>query len=95
MRCEWDEAKEAANRAKHGVSFASVASFEWRTAREVEDARYDYGERRWRAIGMIDGRLHVLVYTDRSDVIRVISLRKANAREEKAYARDRSSKTAG
>ena len=39
-------------------------------------------------IGMIDGRLHILVYTSRIDVIRVISLRKANAREEKFYARD-------
>lgn len=63
MRFAWDEEKEAANRAKHGVSFEAVAGFEWRTAREVEDDRYVYGERRWRAIGMIEGRLHVLVYT--------------------------------
>jgi uncharacterized DUF497 family protein len=60
VRWAWDEAKEATNLTKHGVTFDKVARFQWDTAFEGEDARYDYGERRWRAIGEIDGRLHDL-----------------------------------
>jgi len=63
------------------VSFDLVASFDWRTAIEAEDTRYDYGETRMQALGMIDGRYHVLVYAWRNGRIRVISLRKANERE--------------
>ena len=86
MRYTWDPDKDALNRSKHGVGFAEIVRIDWTSVREVEDRRYDYGERRWRAIGKIDGRLHVLVYTVRGDVIRVISLRKANAREARLYA---------
>jgi uncharacterized DUF497 family protein len=86
VRLEWDDDKRAANLAKHGVDFGDAARFDWDRALEVEDARYDYGERRWRALGPIDGRLHALVYARRGDAIRVISLRKANAREERLHA---------
>ena len=84
-RYEWDEDKRAANLARHGVDFAEVHRFAWATALEVRDDRRPYGEERWIALGRLDGRLHVLVFTDRQDVIRVISLRKANARERRAY----------
>lgn len=43
------------------------------------------GEDRFQAHGLIDGRLHVLVFTMRSDVLRAISLRKAHPREVKRY----------
>jgi uncharacterized DUF497 family protein len=85
VRYEWDAVKEAANRAKHGLGFEAATRFDWSAAREIEDRRYDYGERRWRAIGRIDGRLHVLVYAVRGDLIRVISLRKANTREARLH----------
>lgn len=52
----------------------------------VEDRRRDYGERRYQAMGPIDGRLHVLVFTPRAGAIHVISLRKANDRELRLYA---------
>ena len=81
MRYEWDAGKAEVNVAKHGVLFDIVTGFDWSTAFEAEDQRYDYGEKRMQAVGMIGGRLHVLVYTKRADVIRVISLRKANRRE--------------
>ncbi len=78
---EWDEAKRRANLARHGVDFADLVRFEW-AAHEVEaDDRVDYGESRWRARGLIDGRLHVVVYTQRQGRLRIISLRKANRRE--------------
>jgi uncharacterized DUF497 family protein len=85
MIFEWDEAKRAANLAKHGVDFEAVRSFDWETAVRSLDNRKDYGEsRRW-GFGLVGVRLHLLVYTERGDRIRVISLRKANAKEQKAY----------
>lgn len=48
--------------------------------------RQQYAEQRFEAIGYIGLRLHVMVYCLRGDAIRVISLRKANAREVKRYA---------
>ncbi|MBV9549714.1 MAG: BrnT family toxin, partial [Alphaproteobacteria bacterium] len=43
----------------------------------IEDRRFDYGETRYRAIGLLDGRLIVLVFTPRGEKLRVISLRLA------------------
>ena len=85
MRYGWDDAKAAANLAKPGVAFETIRGFDWRTCLEERDERYDYGEDRWDAIGFIDGRLHVVVYTLRVDAVRIISLRRANARERRAY----------
>jgi uncharacterized protein len=49
------------------------------------DMRHAYGELRHVAIGYIETRLYVLVFTKRSSKVRVISLRKANKREERKY----------
>ena len=78
---EWDAKKRQANLAKHGVDFAIVADFEWGGAFVLEDDRYDYGEIRMVAIGRIKGRIHTMVYTERGQKVRVISLRKANRAE--------------
>jgi uncharacterized DUF497 family protein len=82
---EWDDDKATANLVKHGVAFERVHDFDWSTAQIVGDDREDYGEQRMIALGLIDAVLHVLVFTEREDNIRVISLRKANKRETKAY----------
>lgn len=78
---DWDEAKRRANLEKHGVDFTSAALFDWDSAVTVEDNRRDYGERRLHSTGLIGGRLHVLVWTPRAAGVRIISLRRANARE--------------
>jgi len=83
---DWDEDKRTGNLAKHGVDFATIVAFEWDTALTAEDDRRDYGERRLVSVGFIGERLHVLVWTDRDEAPRLISLRKANAREVKWYA---------
>ena len=57
----------------------------------VENTRRTYGEQRLRVLGYIDGLLHGRVITPRGDRIRVISLRRANKREERAYAKERQS----
>lgn len=85
VRYEWDEAKREANRDRHGVDFTAVAGFDWTLAIINRDARFAYGELRFSAHGPIDGRLHVLVFTQRDDATRIISLRKANRREQAAY----------
>jgi uncharacterized protein len=79
--CEWNPGKATANLAKHGVAFEAVEGFDWATAIEAEDARYDYGETRMQALGKIGGRYHVPAYARRGGVLRVMSLRKANPRE--------------
>lgn len=86
MDIEFDPTKDAANIAKHGVSLAEADGFEWETCIERADIRYVYGEDRMTAIGYIGTRLHVAVFVDRGPVRRVISLRKANKREERIYA---------
>lgn len=84
--CQWDDDKRAANLEKHGVDFAAVRDFEWDTALTAPDRRREYGEPRFVSIGFIGRRLHVLVWTPRGGSFRVVSLRKANAREVKRYA---------
>ncbi len=85
MEYEWDENKCEANLDKHGVDFEAVRGFDWQTAQVFEDLRYDYGERRFWALGLIDDRLHVVVFTRRESAVRIINLRKANSREVKHY----------
>lgn len=84
---EWDRAKAAENVVKHGLDFELARRFDWDRAVAFIDSRREYGELRRRAYGPIDGRLCVLVFTIRDDVVRVISLRKANRREIKHYER--------
>jgi uncharacterized DUF497 family protein len=52
------------------------------------DNRRHYAETRFRATGLIEQRVYVLVFCFRETKIRLISLRKANLREVKRYARD-------
>jgi uncharacterized protein len=85
-RFVWDDGKRTANLSKHGVDFAIVERFEFDSAVAVIDDRRDYGEVRYRALGLIDGRLHALVFTARGGQTRVISLRRANDREKQNYA---------
>ena len=87
VKFEWDEAKRALAPEKHGVDFAAVDRFDW-SGPTREDRRTDYGERRFVATGRSDGRVHVLCWTERPGVLRVISLRKANPREEARHERE-------
>jgi uncharacterized protein len=85
LRYEWDLAKAAANQAKHGIAFEAVVRFNWNRYVLYEDTRRHYGEPRFLAYGLLDGRLHALVFTRRGPTRRVISLRKANHREQTAF----------
>ncbi len=87
MDIEFDPAKDRANAAKHGISLATAEGFDWDTALEREDDRFDYGEVRFVALGLIGDRLHVLVFTEGSheDAVRAISLRSAEKHEVRFY----------
>lgn len=85
MDISFDPAKDARNLATRGVSFARAADFEWAEAIIKEDLRRNYGESRFQALGLIEDRLHMLVFTVRAGTIHVISLRKANDREMRRY----------
>jgi len=85
MDITFDPAKNARNIAERGLSFERVAALDFPTAVYSVDARRDYGEVRHRALGLVDGRVHVLVFTETEQGIRVISFRKANRREARRY----------
>jgi uncharacterized DUF497 family protein len=88
---EFDAAKNAENIRKRGIGFERFAEMDLESAISVDDTRKDYGERRLRVLGYIGRLLHAAVITPRGDKIRVISLRRANRREERAYAKERQS----
>ncbi|MEH6435763.1 BrnT family toxin [Massilia sp. DD77] len=86
MDIAFDTTKNQTNIEKHGVELAAAAQFEWDDALAWADERKSYGEERMCAIGYIGMRLFYVVYVDRAEVRRIISLRKANTREVKRYA---------
>lgn len=85
MNTTFDPAKDALNVAKHGVSLAAAEFLDWDNALVSPDHRRDYGELRRVALAPMDGRLWVVVFTDRPEGRRIISLRKANLREYHRY----------
>lgn len=86
MEVVFDPEKDAANRAKHGLSFSDFAGFD-ETALVVADDRFDYGEVRLRAFGRIDGIAHAIVYVETPTGIRLISFRRAHQKELRRYER--------
>jgi uncharacterized DUF497 family protein len=69
------------------LGFDRVHDFDWSTASIAEDIRFVYPERRFVAVGYLDGRLHVLCFTAIVSGIRVISFRKANQREARKHGK--------
>lgn len=87
MQLSFNLAKNERNVQERGLDFNEVSELDWTTALIDEDTRADYGERRFRAIGYIAERLYVTIFTPRDGTLHVISLRKANPREVKLYAK--------
>jgi hypothetical protein len=86
MEFEWDEAKSDTCFAERGFDFAYVVQVFLDPDRQIEiDDRFDYGEPRYRAVGRVDNRVFVVVYTPRDGRFRLISARKANQREIRRY----------
>jgi uncharacterized DUF497 family protein len=92
MSFDWDVNKSQSNIAKHGISFEeAIAVFDNPNILTVEDNRFNYGEIRLISIGqtLLTTQekivIVVVVHTQRSQAIRLISARKANARERNLY----------
>ena len=83
---EWDDAKIAANDAKHGVTFerARLVFADAFAIGEFDD-RSIHGEERFTMVGMVEGVLLFVAYTERNDRIRIISARRATKHEQYDY----------
>lgn len=79
MPIAFDAEKDRANIAKHGISLARAVDLE--ILAFIEDDRNDYGEARYRAWGLIDGKAYCLALTDRAGSLRAISRRRAHEKE--------------
>ena len=86
MKISFSEAKDRINLEKHNVSLAEAKALEWDTLLCMPDNRRDYGELRFIGYALMGSRLYCVVFTDRENIRRVISLRKANSREVVRYA---------
>ena len=87
MFFEWDPKKAWSNVGRHGVTFEEAATvFGDRLSLTIPDPIHSSSEHRFVTIGLsANGRLLVVVHTDRGDAIRIISARRANTRERRTY----------
>ena len=87
MEVSFDPAKRDLTLKRRGLDFArAVEVFAGHTATVVADRR-DYGEIRFITAGRLDGRLVVLVWTQRGEARHVISMRHCHAKEEEIRRR--------
>lgn len=86
MLIQFDAAKNHTNIVKYGLSLQLAEQLEWDTLWAQADVRQNYGELRLIGFAYIELRLFCVVFVDRGDVRRIISLRKANLREVNGYA---------
>jgi hypothetical protein len=86
VKFEWDETKNRENIRKHGIDFADAPEVFRGPMLARLDTREDYGEDRWFGIGLLRGRVVFVAFTEKeSDVIRVISMRKADHNERREF----------
>mgnify|MGYP001067783934 CR=1 FL=1 len=87
MKIEWDARKAESNRIKHGVSFEEAATvFREPLAATGADPDHSITEDRFITFGVSEvGRLLVVSHTERGEIIRIISARKATKGERKLY----------
>ena len=95
---EWDESKNKSNQKKHHVSFETALHIFKDPFLLSRQDRFESGEYRWQAVGLIANQVVVLVahtsnFAEFTEVIRIISARKATSQEKKAYEQNRSLQT--
>jgi hypothetical protein len=89
MNFEWDRTKARTNEKKPGVSFIEASQvFDDEHSSCVPDPDHSYGEERYLLFGISStGNPLVISYTERLDIIRIISARRMTRQERKAYER--------
>ena len=85
MRFVWDERKRRTNLRVHGLDFRDAPAVFDGPTYTIEDDRFDYGEERSLAFSRIDGRGYAVVYVQRGDRVRIISMRRAHDKELAVY----------
>lgn len=85
MRIEFDPAKDASNRARHGVSLGLARELDWEAALAWVDGRFAYDELRMIALAPKTNTLYYVAFVERGNRRRIISLRPATRREAKHY----------
>jgi uncharacterized protein len=85
MKCAWDTAKNRSNFAKHGLAFEDAERAFAGPCVTFEDSRFDYGEERLITLGVLAGRVVVIAHAPLGEATRIISMRKANRREQETY----------
>lgn len=86
MDITFDQTKRDATFHERGLRFEDAKiMFAGDTADMVDD-RYAYGEERIISVGKVEGRMMVIVWTQRGNIRHIISMRKANEREQKKFA---------
>lgn len=88
MDIMYDPQKRAKTLAERGLDFEDAVEVFARPTIDVVDDRWDYGEIRWVSYGLLRDRMVALVWTARGEGRHIISMRKANDREKKAYQQD-------
>ncbi|CBS87865.1 BrnT family toxin [Azospirillum lipoferum] len=82
----FDPVKNLLNRRKHGLDLSFGAEvLRDRDLIEAPDLSMDYGEERFNALGMINGKVYAVTYTERAEGVRFISVREADKREAAHY----------
>jgi hypothetical protein len=86
LRIEFDVNKRNKTLNERGIDFARADEVFSGHHFTINDSREDYGEPRYVTVGSLDGRMVVMVWTPRGDARRIVSMRKANDREQTRYA---------
>ena len=83
---EWDEEKNDFNFMKHGIFFEdAIVIFNDSMRVDIFDRKHSLFEDRWKTIGLYGCDMISVIYTMRNDIIRIISARKADKKEEEEY----------
>lgn len=85
MIFEWHEHKRQTNLFKHRLDFADCAAVFAGDVLTLTDDRFDYGESRSLALGLLEGLVVVVAFVQSGDAVRIISMRKASKREQETY----------
>jgi uncharacterized protein len=80
----WDPAKNDLNERKHGISFTDASDIFYVEPAYVEETtRFEYDERRWKAVGVVNNQAICVIFTERNDETRIISARAARRDERR------------
>ncbi len=88
MRFTWHEPKRQTTRNRRGLDFADAEQLFAGPTFTFEDTREDYDEQRWVTLGLLRGKVVVIVHTESEVEIHVISMREADKDEQLLFFRN-------